>query len=619
MTPPMFQTYEPAQGGSESGDRIARLRELMARAHIDALLVPHADEYHNEYLPACAERLAFITGFTGSAGTAIVTRDRAALFVDGRYILQAPRQVDTSIFEVLPIGSEWLAKALKPGAVIGFDPKLHAPGEVDALTQALAPKRIKLKALSRNPVDTLWGKARPSPPQGAVAVHPLKYAGKPAEKKIAEIQATLKKDDQDAVVLTFPPSICWLFNIRGSDAAHNPVAFAFAIVPASGKAELFIDPAKVDREVKAHLSPLAKLCAPATLEERLAALKNAGKTVRLSPAAPVWFHRKLARAKGGGKARVVRAPDPCVLPQARKNATEIKGARAAHKRDGAAMARFLAWLDREAPSGRIDEISASIKLEEIRAATQALKEISFDTISGSGPNGAIVHYRVNTATNRALKPGELYLVDSGAQYLDGTTDVTRTVAIGQPTREMRERFTLVLKGHIGIATARFPKNTRGVDLDPFARRALWEAGLDFDHGTGHGVGSYLSVHEGPQGISRAAMATLEPGMIVSNEPGYYKKGAYGIRVENLLLVTEPEKVPGGERDLMAFETLTLVPIDRRLVVPETLSATELGWLNAYHARVRDEIGPELGPEDRAWLEQATAEIRATRGAARGAA
>ena len=613
----MFQTYDPAQGGGDSGERIAQLRELMARAGIDALLVPHGDEYANEYLPACTQRLAFVTGFTGSAGTAIIAKDSAALFVDGRYILQAPRQVDRKVFEVLQVGKaklgEWLAKTLKPGAVVGFDPKLHPPGTVDDLAEELSSRRIKLKPLAVNLVDRLWGKERPPPPQGAIVVHPLKYAGKSAEDKLAEIQAALKKDDQDAAILTFPPSICWLLNIRGSDVVHNPVALAFAIVPASGKAELFIDPAKLDRKAKAHVAPVAKLSAPAVLGERLTALKRAGKTIRLSAAAPIWFHRKLK----GGKARVVRAPDPCVLPQARKNATEIKGARAAHKRDGAAMARFLAWLDREAQSepmaGGIDEIAASAKLEAIRAGTQALKEISFDTISGSGPNGAIVHYRVNTATNRALKPGELYLVDSGAQYLDGTTDVTRTVAIGRPTREMQERFTLVLKGHIAIATARFPKGTRGVDLDPFARRALWEAGLDFDHGTGHGVGSFLSVHEGPQSISKGGMAALDPGMIVSNEPGYYKKGAYGIRIENLLLVTEPEKVPGGERDLMAFETLTLVPIDRRLVVPEMLSAADLDWLNAYHARVREEIGPELGAEDRAWLEQATAAIPAPRG------
>ncbi len=395
--------------------------------------------------------------------------------------------------------------------------------------------------------------------------------------------------------------------------AHNPVVLATAIVPASGKAELYIDAAKVGPEAKAHLSPLARINEPARLERRLAALKEAGKTVRVGTGAAVWFSRKLK----GGKARVVRAADLCVLPKARKNATEIEGARRAHKRDGVALARFLAWLDREAAKGGLDEIAAARQLETLRSETQALKEISFDTISGAGSNGAIVHYRVTTETNRRLAAGELYLVDSGAQYLDGTTDVTRTVAIGRPTREMCERFTRVLEGHIAIATARFPAGTRGVDLDPFARRALWDAGLDFDHGTGHGIGSYLSVHEGPQGIGKQAMVPLEPGMIVSNEPGYYKRGAYGIRIENLVLVREPETVAGGERPTLSFETLTLVPIDRRLVVPELLSTAELDWLNAYHARVRNSIGPELGPADRAWLEAATDPILARRPPAGG--
>ena len=605
----MFQTYEAPAGGQDTAERVARLREVIERAGVDAVLVPHADEYMNEYVPPCGQRLTWLTGFTGSAGMAIVARKAAALFVDGRYILQAPRQVDTGLFEILQVpaakAAEWIGKHLKTGAVVGFDPWLHAPVGVEDLEKELEGKRIKLKALAKNPVDRIWGKQRPAPPRGAVVVHPLKHAGKSADEKLKELQAELKKDGQDAVVLTFPDSICWLFNIRGSDVAHNPVALAFAIVPASGKPELFVDPAKIGPEAKAHLAPLAKISAPTALEPRLAALKQAGKIVRISPAAPLWFTRKLK----GGKGRVVRAIDPCILPKARKNATEIKGARAAHKRDGAAMARFLAWLDREAETGTLDEILVAQELETIRSETQALKEISFDTISGAGPNGAIVHYRVTTATNRKLKPGELYLVDSGAQYLDGTTDVTRTVAIGKPSREMQERFTLVLKGHIAIATARFPKGTRGIDLDPFARRALWEAGLDFDHGTGHGVGSYLSVHEGPQSISKGGMPVLEPGMIISNEPGYYKTGAYGIRIENLVLVGEPEKTAGAERETMKFETLTLVPLDARLVVAEMLSPAELDWLNAYHRRVREIIGPELGPADREWLEQATAMIR----------
>jgi Xaa-Pro aminopeptidase len=606
----MFQTYEtPDSSTQDAAERVARLRELMARAGLDAVLVPHADEYMNEYVPPCGQRLTWLTGFTGSAGLAVVARKAAALFVDGRYILQAPKQVDTGIFEVLQVPaaklSDWLGTTLKAGAIVGFDPWLHAPAAMDELVKELESKPVKLKPLSKNPVDRVWGRKRPAPPQGAVVPHPVKYAGKPAEDKVKDLQALLKKDGQDAVVLTFPDSICWLFNIRGSDVAHNPVALAFAVVPASGKPELFVDAAKIGPEAKTHLAPLARISEPAALERRLVALKEAGKIVRISPAAPLWFTRKLK----GGKARVVRATDPCLLPKARKNATEIKGTRAAHKRDGAAVARFLAWLDGQAETARLDEIVAAQKLETIRSETQALKEISFDTISGSGPNGAIVHYRVTTATNRKLKSGELYLVDSGAQYLDGTTDVTRTVAIGTPTREMQERFTLVLKGHIAIATARFPKATRGIDLDPFARRALWEAGLDFDHGTGHGVGSYLSVHEGPQSISKGGMVALEPGMIISNEPGYYKTGAYGIRIENLVLVNELAKVDGGERETMSFETLTLVPIDRRLVLAEMLSPAELDWLNAYHRRVRESIGPELGPADRDWLEKATAVIR----------
>jgi Xaa-Pro aminopeptidase len=573
------------------------------------VLVPRADEHQGEYVPPAAERLRWLTGFSGSAGLAAVGRTAAAIFVDGRYVVQAPAQVDTRTFEVLQVPQakleDWIGRHVKAGGAVGFDPKLHTAAMVEELTKSLKPKGIKLKALGRNLVDKIWGRERPPPPLAPVIPHALRYAGKAAEQKIAELQAALRKEGEDAVVLTLPDSIAWLFNIRGSDVAHNPVALAFAIVPASGKAELYIEAAKVGPDATAHLAPLAKISVPAALERRLAVLKGTGTRIRLDPAtASSWFFRKLT----GGKARIVRGADPCLLPKARKNATEIKGTRAAHKRDGAAVVRFLAWLDREAPQGRLNEITASRQLETVRSETQALKEISFDTISGAGPNGAIVHYRVTTATNRKLEPGQLYLVDSGAQYLDGTTDITRTLAIGKPTREMQERFTLVLKGHIGIATARFPKGTRGVDLDPFARRPLWEAGLDFDHGTGHGVGSYLSVHEGPQNISRRSMTVLEPGMIVSNEPGYYKEGAYGIRIENLVLVTEPGKPAGGERDVMGFETLTLAPIDRRLVRPELLSREELAWLNAYHARVADIIGPELGPVDRAWLEAATVPI-----------
>jgi Xaa-Pro aminopeptidase len=604
----MFQTFDPPADLGHGADRVKRLRALLGELECSAVLVPRADEHQGEYVPSSAERLKWLTGFSGSAGTAVVARQTAALFVDGRYTTQARAQLDTGVFEILQAPqhrvSDWLTQKLRAGATVGFDPWLHTVTDVERLGDALAPKQIKLKPLRRNPVDRLWDSDRPPPPTSPVEPHPLKYAGKAAAKKIEELQKRLKDDGQDAVVLTLPDSIAWLLNIRGADVPHNPVTLAYAVVPVQGKPELFIRPEKITAEAKAHLAPVAKIRDAGALPERLAELKDAKKSVRLDPDTAAWW---FARALGGPR-RIVRGADPCLLSKARKNTAEVRGARAAHIRDGAAMARFLAWLDREAPAGALDEISAVERLEALRAETQALKEISFDTIAGSGPNGAIVHYRVTRDTNRKLKAGELFLIDSGGQYLDGTTDVTRTVAIGTPSEEMRARFTLVLKGHIAIAAARFPKGTRGIDIDGFARRALWEAGLDFDHGTGHGVGSFLSVHEGPQSISRRGMAALEPGMIVSNEPGYYKEGAYGIRIENLALVTEPQRVPGGDREMMGFETLTLAPIDRRLIVAEMLSQGERAWLDAYHERVREVIGPELGAADRAWLEAATAPV-----------
>jgi len=603
----MFQSFEAPAELESSMDRINRLRSLLPELRVDAVLVPRADEHQGEYVPASAERLKWLTGFSGSAGIAAITRRAGALFVDGRYTVQARSQVSKEL-EILQVPearlSDWLRQKLRPGAAVGFDPRLHTVSEIERLTEALADRNIKLKPLARNPVDRLWGAERPPAPMGKVRPHPLKYAGRAAEDKIAEIQKALKADGQDAVVLTLPDSIAWLFNIRGSDVQHNPVALAFAIVPAQSKPELFIAQEKLDAEAKAHLA-FAKISEPEALGAKLGQLKAAGKRVRLDPNTASWW---VARQLGGPQ-RIARAQDPCILPKARKNEVEIKGARAAHLRDGAAVVRFLAWLDREAPGGRLDEITAARKLEEFRAETKALLDISFDTISASGPNGAIVHYRVTEATNRRLKSGELYLVDSGGQYLDGTTDITRTIAIGRPSAEMRERYTLVLNGHIAIATARFPKGTRGIDLDAFARRALWEKGLDYDHGTGHGVGSYLSVHEGPQSISRRGMAVLEPGMIISNEPGYYKEGAYGIRLENLVLVTKPEKVPGGDREMMSFETLTLAPFDRRLIKVDLLTPAEITWVDDYHARVRQMLAPQLNAEDRSWLEAATAPLR----------
>ncbi len=603
----MFQSFDTTNGSDHVAERVKALRALMAGAKIDAVLVPRADEHQGEYVPACAERLKWLTGFSGSAGIAIVGRKSAALFIDGRYTVQAKAETDTSLFDISQLArprlAEWLTDKLSKGQTVGYDPWLHTVSEVHRLTAALSAKGIRLKPLAKNPIDRLWGKARPDLPEGRVVPHPLHLAGKSAAGKIADLQARLKAEGQHAVVLTLPDSICWLLNIRGSDVAHNPVALAFAIVPASGKVELFISGDKIDREAKSHLAPIAKVLQRDDLLARLKALKLRGKRFRLDPdTAAVWFETVI-----GGK-NVSRGQDPCILPKAIKTDAELSGARAAHIRDGAAVVRFLAWFDEWSAEGTLDEITTVKKLEDVRRETNALREISFATISGSGPNGAIVHYRVTEATNRTLKPGELLLIDSGAQYQDGTTDITRTVAIGTPSEEMRRHFTAVLKGHIAIATARFPKGTRGVDLDPFARRALWEIGADFDHGTGHGVGSYLSVHEGPQSISRAGMAALQPGMLISNEPGYYKEGVYGIRIENIVLVTELAKIPGGDREMMGFETLTLAPIDSRLIDQEMLTAAERAWLNAYHARVFETLAPLIDRTARDWLSVTTAAI-----------
>jgi Xaa-Pro aminopeptidase len=600
----MFQTFSAPSGQEEVPERIKRLRALMADGNLQAVLLPRGDEFQGEYVAPCSERLRWLTGFSGSAGMAAITRRHAGLFVDGRYTVQARAECGSGLFEMPGIASSalvpWLKDKLKSGDVIGFDPWLQSVSFITWLGEQVKPAGLILKPMRRNLIDSVWGKARPAPPDGPVHAHPLKYAGRAADAKVASLQKALKTAAQDAVVLTSTDSVCWLLNIRGHDVAHNPVVLAFAIVPQAGKPELFVARERLTREAVAHLDGVAKISPPAALKTRIQALKTAGKRVRLDyDRAAYWFVRALGKS-------AVRGADPCVAPKAIKNATEIKGSRIAHVRDGAAVVRFLAWLDRAIASGEvIDEISAVRALEDQRAASQALKEISFDTISGSGAHGAIVHYRVTDATNRRLKPGELFLLDSGAQYLEGTTDITRTVAIGTPSAEMRSRFTLVLKGHIAIATARFPKGTRGIDLDPFARRALWQHGLDYDHGTGHGVGSYLSVHEGPQSISRAGMAVLEPGMIISNEPGYYKEGAYGIRIENLVLVTDAEKPAGGDREFMGFETLTLVPIDHRLIDKGLLSADEIGWVDAYHATVAATIGPEVEAATRAWLDAAT--------------
>lgn len=603
----MFQTFEPASGPSHVADRVASLRAWMAKAKLDAFLIPRADEHQGEYVPPSAERLQWLTGFTGSAGIAVVTRKSAALFIDGRYTVQAKAETDTTVFEVSllarPRLTEWLSENLGKRAIVGFDAWLHTINEARRLSVALNAKGHALKAVSKNPIDKLWGRQRPAASSAPVVAHPAELSGQSPHEKIAAIQKILKADGQHATVLTLPDSICWALNIRGSDVAHNPVALAFAIVPASGKAELFIAPEKIDATVRQHLAGVAKISPPAALVGRLKSLRKGAKRVRVdTDSAAAWFERTL-----GGKT-ISPGRDPCILPKAIKSAAEISGARMAHIRDGVAIARYLCWLDDAAAGGTLDEITSVKHLEACRAETGALREISFATISGSGPHGAIVHYRVTEHTNRILQPGELFLIDSGAQYQDGTTDITRTVAIGQPSDEMCQRFTAVLKGHIAIATARFPKGTRGIDLDPFARRALWDIGCDYDHGTGHGIGSYLSVHEGPQSISRGGMAVLSPGMLLSNEPGYYQEGAYGIRIENVVLVTDAAPIDAGDRPMMAFETLTLAPIDRRLIVAAQLSASERAWLNSYHARVDKILADQVDEPTRRWLSAATAPL-----------
>ena len=604
----MFQSFEEISSPSAVPERVRALRRELKSRKLKGFLVPHSDEHQDEFLPPSAERLRWLTGFTGSAGAAIVLEDVAVLLVDGRYTLQARAQTDTTLFEVLQTpeakASKWLTAKLPKGGALGYDPSLHTIKEIERLTESLGKAGIRLEPQANNPIDLLW-QDRPAPSSSPVVPHGLEFSGRSAAEKIAEVQERLRRDRADAVLLTLLDSVAWLFNIRGADISHSPLALAFALVPARGKPALFIDPAKVGDNVRGHLREAVELLPPDALDARLKSLGQKGARVRLDPeTTPVRFKQVLEAAG----AKIVAGEDPCILPKAIKTTAEIKGARAAHLRDGAAVSRFLAWLDEYSPSGRVDEISAAMKLEDFRRESGELKDISFDSISAAGPHGAVVHYRPTTVSNLKLKPRSLYLIDSGGQYADGTTDITRTIAIGTPSAEMRRHYTLVLKGHIAIAAVRFPKGTRGQDIDPFARRPLWEAGLDFDHGTGHGVGSYLSVHEPPQRISRHGTVELQPGMILSNEPGLYREGEYGIRLENLVLVTPPAAIKGGTREMLGFETLTLVPFDRRLIDPSLLTRDELAWLNAYHAEVRRKIEKLLRDSSRSWLRDATATL-----------
>ncbi|WP_395672261.1 aminopeptidase P family protein [Phenylobacterium sp.] len=603
----MRQTFDETTDPTFGPRHLPLIRAAMAAQGLDGFLVPHEDEHQNEYLPAANDRLAWATGFTGSAGAAVILKERAAVFVDGRYTLQVRDQVDATSFEIRDLVEggvpAYLETAAARGQAIGYDPRLHSPDALDRLKAAAARAGAELRPVTPNPVDQAWGAARPPQPIAPVVPHPLQYAGEDSATKRARVGATLS-GGADAAVLTAPASIAWLFNIRGGDVIRSPLPLAQAILNRDGSARLFLDPQKVTADLPAWLGNGVRLETPEDLPQALAELR--GQRVVVDPAqSSAWYFEALA----GAGAEIVRGEDPCALPRAAKNPVEVQGARDAHARDGAALARFLHWLATDAQATPPDEVEVVSKLEAFREATGALKDLSFDTIAGAGSNGAIVHYRPTSRLNRRAEAGSLLLVDSGAQYLDGTTDVTRTVAIGQPSAEMRQRFTLVLKGNLALARVRFPAGTTGSALDALARVALWAHGLDYDHGTGHGVGSYLGVHEGPQRISKAPNSVaLRPGMIVSNEPGYYKEGAYGIRIENLQVVTEAADIPGGERPMLGFETLTLAPIDRALIDADLLTAEERAQLDAYHAQVLAVIGPQLEPAVRAWLAEACAPV-----------
>ncbi|RWL46503.1 MAG: aminopeptidase P family protein [Mesorhizobium sp.] len=608
----MFQTFDSAGDPAVGKPRVALLRQWLADNGLDGFIVPRADEHQGEYVADRSARLKWLTGFSGSAGVAIVLRDRAFIFVDGRYTLQVRNEVDLSIFTVESLidnpPASWIKDNLGKGARLGFDPWLHTIGEVKALKASAEQSGATLVPLDRNPIDIIW-KDQPEPPRAPVELQELNFAGELAKDKLVRLASAIQKDGATHAVLTDPSSIAWSFNIRGGDVPHTPLALGFAILAADGKHQLFMDQRKFPRQVAAYLTQLADLHDPGEFEAAIVDLAKGGAKIALDPVLAADKLRMLTEDNGG---TVVLAADPARIPRATKNQAEIAGSRAAHRRDGAAIAKLLCWLDRQKP-GTLDEIAVVTKLEEVRRQTgeetqMPLRDISFDTISGAGPNGAIMHYRVSRTTSRKLESGELFLLDSGGQYQDGTTDITRTVPIGEPTQEMRERFTLVLKGMIGISTLRFPAGTRGSEIDAVARVALWKHGCDFAHGTGHGVGSYLAVHEGPQRIARTGTEKLLAGMMLSNEPGYYKEGAYGIRIENLILVTPAEQIEGGDIPMHGFETLTLAPIDKRLIRSDLLTRDELHWLDQYHAWVLAEIGPMVDGETLAWLEKATAPL-----------
>ncbi len=583
--------------------RLQALRSALRGEGLDGFLVPRGDEHRGEYVPPSAERLKWLTGFSGSAGQAVVLGGEAALFVDGRYSLQAAEETSRQLYEILQVpehsAERWLEAKLEGGEVLGFDPWLHSLAEMRRLEALTQRRGARLKAVELNPLDAVWND-RPAPPLEPAVPHPAEFAGEASPAKREALSAVLAGQGVEATVLSLPDSIAWLLNVRGSDVARTPFVLSFAILHAGGAVDWFVAPEKVGPELERSLDEGVRIEAPGAFAERLGEL--AGKPVLLDPeSSPAWVARRLEAAG----ARIVEGEDPCQKPKAAKNATEVQGTRNAHKRDGAALTRFLAWFAGESARRPLGELECSDRLEGLRRATNRFRDLSFDTIAGSGPHGAIVHYRVTPDSDRKIGEGELMVLDSGGQYLDGTTDVTRTLLVGSPGAEERDRYTRVLQGHIALARVRFPRGTSGSQLDALARRPLWAVGLDYDHGTGHGVGSFLSVHEGPQRISKVPnRVALEPGMIVSNEPGYYKEGAYGIRIENLVLVVESPQQEGEERPMLAFETLTLAPLERRLIETALLSAEEVAWVDAYHARVLAELGPSLEGSDLAYLEEA---------------
>jgi len=605
----MLQSFKVMSNPDDAWQRLAKLRAEMVRLKLNGFLVPRADEHQGEYVPERAQRLGWLTGFTGSAGQALILQEQAVLFVDGRYTLQVRQQTDERLFtyhDLVPDGvGKWLAQH-GAGLKIGFDPWLHTVAEMNHLRDVMMKAGGQLQPVEKNLVDIIWDD-QPCEPVAPVSIQPLELAGQSATDKLKKMDEKMRAAGADAAVLTDPSSVAWVFNIRGGDVSNTPLPLSFALLRQGEKPFLFVDQRKLGAQEIAYLEGVCQIEPPEQLEKRLQDLARLRGKILLDERLTAEKIRMVIADVGGA---VILDKDPARLARAVKNEAELEGARAAHLRDGVALVRFFAWLDRQVP-GSQDEISLAQKLEQYRVETAVefnskLEDLSFDTISGAGPDGAIIHYRVNEQSNRVLNAGELYLVDSGGQYRDGTTDVTRTVACGEVGAEERRCFTLVLKGMIAISMARFPSGTRGIDLDVLARNALWSAGFDYAHGTGHGVGSYLSVHEGPQSLSRYGMEPLLPGMILSNEPGYYRAGKFGIRLENLLIVKPAEMISGGDIEMLGFETLTLCPIDRRLIELSLLTPAELIWLNGYHARLNDMLAAHLSEQDRAWLTQATA-------------